>query len=314
MNRLSVIVPAFNEEKNIEPVALRIHAALQAAEIPFELIFVDDGSTDGTWGSICRCRREHPWIAAVRFSRNFGKEAAILAGLEKAAGACCAVLDSDLQHPPEKLVDMYRLWESGVMIVEGVKRSRGRENPVHGLFARAFYRIMSSATHIDMARASDFRLLDRAVADELVRMPERNTFFRALSSWVGYRTATVEYDVEERLSGRSKWSASALVHYAFRNVISFSSAPLRFIAYLSVASLLLTFVMAVQTLIRYLMGQSVDGFTTVILLLLILGSILLLSQGIISVYLAKMFEEIKARPRYLIETYLPVDRKGEEDA
>ena len=301
---LSVIVPALNEERNIEPAARRIRDILLDAGISYELIFVDDGSRDATWERICRCRREDPRIAGVRLSRNFGKEAAILAGLEKACGECSVVLDCDLQHPPETIVEMVRLWEDGVMVVEGVKRSRGKENPVHGFFSRLFYRIMSAATHVDMARASDFRLLDRKVVQELLAMPERNTFFRALSSWMGYRTATVEYDVAERLHGKSKWSVSKLVRYAIQNMISFSSAPLRFIACLSAVSLLLTFILGVQTLVRFLMGHSVDGFTTVILLILMLGTLLLVSQGIMSLYLAKMFEEIKARPRYLVAAYL----------
>ena len=311
---LSVIVPALNEAQNIEPTVRRVREVLRSAKIPYELIFVDDGSSDDTWERICRVRREDSRIAGIRFSRNFGKEAAILAGLEKAGGACSVILDCDLQHPPETMVEMYRLWEDGAMVVEGVKRSRGKENRLHGFCAGVFYRIMSAATHVDMSRASDFRLLDRKVAEELLAMPERNTFFRALSSWVGYRTETVEYDVGERLYGKTKWSVSALVRYAIRNMIAFTSAPLRFIAYLSAASLLLTFILAVQTLIRFLMGRSVDGFTTVILLILLLGTLLLISQGIMSLYLATMFEEIKARPRYLIAAYLRAEGcEGEEE-
>ena len=184
---LSVVLPAFNEQASIQRAAETITGILSAERIPHELIFVDDGSKDGTWDTIQAQTVPFPQVRGVRFSRNFGKEAAIFAGLAQSAGACTVVLDCDLQHPPEKIVEMYRLWEQGYQVIEGVKLSRGKENPLHTLAAKGFYSIISRATGIDMSRASDFKLLDRRAVDTLLAMREKNAFFRALSSWIRLR-------------------------------------------------------------------------------------------------------------------------------
>ena len=201
MKLLSVVLPSYNEELNIQRTIDRLSAVLQEASIPYELIFVNDGSRDETWTMIQKAWQERDDVIGIDFSRNFGKEAAILAGLAHANGSCCAVIDCDLQHPPEKLVEMYRLWEQGYDLIEGVKRSRGKESFLHKLCAGGFYWIMSYVTHVDMSRASDFRLMDRKVVDALVSMPERGIFFRALSSWVGFKSTTIEFDVQEREIG-----------------------------------------------------------------------------------------------------------------
>ena len=224
---LSVVLPAFNEEEMAPRAADVISALLEQAQIPHELIFVDDGSRDRTWARIQEKSRALPQVRGVRFSRNFGKEAAIFAGLAQARGACCVVLDCDLQHPPEKIVDMYRLWQQGYQVVEGVKVSRGKESPLHTLAVRCFYRAMSGSTGLDMSRASDFKLLDRRAVDVLLAMREKNAFFRALSSWIGFSTAQVEFQVREREAGRSKWSLRSLFRYALTNLAAFSTAPLQ---------------------------------------------------------------------------------------
>ena len=199
---LSVVLPAYNEEESVPLAARTIGGLLAEADIPYELLFVNDGSRDHTWLAIQKAAEQDPRVRGIRFSRNFGKEAAIFAGLAQARGACCVVLDCDLQHPPEKILEMYRLWQDGWQVVEGVKISRGRENPVHTFAARTFYRFLSGATRIDMSRASDFKLLDRRAVDVLIAMREKNAFFRALSSWIGFSTAQVEFQVREREAGR----------------------------------------------------------------------------------------------------------------
>ena len=177
---LTVVLPAYNEEASV-PKAARVLASLLAQEdIPFELMFIDDGSRDGTWKAIQAQTKEDPRVRGVRFSRNFGKEAAIFAGLAQARGDCVAVMDCDLQHPPEKVPEMYRLWQHGYQVVEGVKVGRGRENPLHTLAARTFYSAISGAMGVDMSKASDFKLLDRRAVDTLLAMREKNAFFRAL--------------------------------------------------------------------------------------------------------------------------------------
>ena len=211
---LSVILPAYNEEKMISVAAETLAGILDKAVIPFELLFVNDGSRDGTWKEICAARERDSRVCGICFSRNFGKEAAMFAGLEKSRGDCCVVLDCDLQHPPEKIVEMYRLWEQGYEVVEGIKEDRGQETGFRRFAANSFYGIISKATGIDMASSSDFKLLDRKVVDTLNAMPERNVFFRALSFWVGFKKAEVTYDVRERTAGESKWSTRSLVKYA----------------------------------------------------------------------------------------------------
>ena len=290
---LSVILPAYNE-KDMIPVAAETLAG----------ILVNDGSTDGTWDAICRAREKDPRVCGICFSRNFGKEAAMFAGLEKARGDCCVVLDCDLQHPPEKIVEMYRLWEQGYEVVEGIKEDRGQETGLHRFAANSFYGLISRATGMDMASSSDFKLLDRKVVDTLNAMPERNVFFRALSFWVGFRRAEVKYDVRERTAGESKWSTRALIKYAVTNIGSFSSAPLHLITVMGVIALIVAIVFSVVSLVQKLMGVALGGFTTVIILLLLFGSLIMISLGIIGYYIARIYEEVKGRPRYVIEEFL----------
>ena len=209
-------------------------------------------------------------------------------------------MDCDLQHPPEVLVSMYRLWEQGYEVVEGVKRSRGKESTIHRACAGLFYKMMSKAVKIDMSRASDFKLLDRKAVDALLEMPEKNAFFRALSSWIGYRSTSVEFDVQERTEGESKWSTWSLIKYAVTNVVAFSTAPMQFVTVAGIFTFLFAIVLGIESLVRYFTGHAVEGFTTVILLILIVGSLIMMSLGIIGYYISKIYEEVKGRPKYLI--------------
>lgn len=297
---LSIVIPAYNEEKMIWKTTEVVSGIMEREKIPFELVFVNDGSRDQTWEMIEKAAEKNKHVTGIRFSRNFGKESAIFAGLANAEGDCIAVMDCDLQHPPETLVEMYRLWEQGYEVVEGVKRSRGKESVLHRASAGMFYKIMSKAVQIDMSRASDFKLMDRKAVEALLSMPERNAFFRALSSWVGYRTTSVEFDVQERTEGESKWSTWSLIKYAVRNIVGFSSAPLQMITVAGVLTLFFAIVLGIQSLVKYFCGHALEGFTTVILLLLIIGSLIMLSLGIIGIYIAKIYEEVKGRPRYFI--------------
>ena len=283
------------------PVATaRLAEILGGAAIDYELLFVDDGSKDGTWQAIQRCAAEDKHVVGVHFSRNFGKESAMFAGLETAKGDCVVVIDCDLQHPPEKIVEMYRLWEQGYEVVEGIKADRGEETGLHRFAANSFYGIISRATGMDMASSSDFKLLDRKVVDTLNALPERNVFFRALSFWVGFKKAEVRYRVQERTEGESKWSTKSLIRYAITNITSFSSAPLHMVTVMGFITLIVAVVFGVISLVQKLTGVAQPGFTTVILLLLLIGSFLMISLGIIGFYLARIYDEIKGRPRYII--------------
>ena len=306
---LSIVIPAYNEEKMILKTTEVVSGIMEREKIPFELVFVNDGSRDQTWEMIEKATEKNTHVTGIRFSRNFGKESAIFAGLANAEGDCIAVMDCDLQHPPETLVEMYRLWEQGYEVVEGVKRSRGKESVLHRASAGMFYKIMSKAVQIDMSRASDFKLMDRKAVEALLSMPERNAFFRALSSWVGYRTTSVEFDVQERTEGESKWSTWSLIKYAVRNIVGFSSAPLQMITVAGVLTLFFAIVLGIQSLVKYFCGHALEGFTTVILLLLIIGSLIMLSLGIIGIYIAKIYEEVKGRQRYFIARKISGQKK-----
>lgn len=239
-------------------------------------------------------------LRALTFLETLGKESAIFAGLSYANGDCCAVIDCDLQHPPEILLEMYKKWQEGYEVVEGVKASRGKESFLHKIAAKRFYSFISSATKIDMSRASDFKLLDRKAVNILRSMPEKHIFFRALSSWVGFKTTSVEFDVQERNAGDSKWTTSSLVKYAITNITSFSTAPMQLVTFTGILFLLFSIILGIQSLYKNFTGQSLEGFTTVILLLLIIGSVIMLSLGIVGYYIAKIYEETKNRPRYIV--------------
>ena len=300
---LSIILPTYNEEQNIETTYKAIRDVMLPAGIELELVYVNDGSRDRSFEIISELSKtvQDVRIIGVSFSRNFGKEAAILAGLAHATGDVCAVMDCDLQHPPETLLSMYNLWEQGYEVIEGVKRSRGKESPIYRGFAKLFYKLISKAAGVDMARASDFKMMDRKVVDQYINLPERNIFFRSLSAWMGYKSISVEFDVKERASGKSKWSLDSLVNYAVGSISSFSTAPMQLITLFGVVFFFFSIILGIQSFAKWVSGEALEGFTTVILLLLIVGSMIMLSLGIIGYYLSKIYEEIKARPRYIVD-------------
>ena len=297
---LSVIIPAYNEELNIELAAETVTGLLKKEQIECEIIFIDDGSKDKTYEKICQCAEKYSEVRGLTFSRNFGKEAAIYAGLQESKGDCAVVLDCDLQFPPEKMLEMYSLWQEGFEVVEGVKADRGRESLFYKLFAKSFYKLMSYFVGVDMQSTSDFKLIDRKVIDALLSLPERNTFFRALSFWSGFKSTQIEFVVRDRENGKSKWSFKGLAKYAISNVTSFTTAPLQLITVFGSILLLFMGGMSIQTLVRFFLGQSAEGFTTVILLLLLIGGSLMMALGIIGYYIARIYEEVKGRPRYII--------------
>lgn len=300
MALLSIVLPAYNEEENISNTVRVLVELLEQEGIDYELIFVSDGSRDGTFLEIQKAAAGNLRVKGAEFSRNFGKEPAIFAGLGMAGGDAVIVMDCDLQHPPETIPEMWRLWQDGAEVVEGVKKSRGREGLGYKLSAGLFYKIMSRLIRIDMNASSDFKLLDRKAVDVLLGLPERNTFFRALSFWTGFRRETVCYEVRERQFGKSRWSFFSLMKYALMNVTSFSTLPLQLVTVMGLVSILFSLVLFVQTFVKYLSGTAVEGFTTVILLILIIGGFLMLSLGIIGHYIARIYEEVKGRPKYII--------------
>lgn len=300
MSLLSIVLPSYNEEQNIVNTGKVLSELMEKNGIDYELVFVSDGSKDNTYAEICKLEQMNSHVKGAEFSRNFGKEAAIFAGLELASGDAVVVMDCDLQHPPEVILQMVEKWKAGAEVVEGIKNSRGKENIFHKAFANIFYGIMSSLIKIDMKSSSDFKLLDRKVVNALLEMPEKETFFRALSFWVGFKKESVYYDVRERQFGSSKWSFGSLVRYAISNVTGFTTLPLKFVSWFGVIFVILGVGLGIQTLVKFCMGTAVEGFTTVILLLLMTGGLIMVSLGIIGNYIARIYEEVKGRPRYII--------------
>lgn len=308
---LSVIIPAYNEQENISNTSQVISGILDEAAIEFEIVFVDDGSKDNTWTEICSVSKVDHRVRGVRFSRNFGKEGAIFAGLRAVTGECAVLIDCDLQHPPELIPKMYRMWESGAEVVEAVKASRGREGLLYKLFAKSFYKIMKSSSGINLDGASDFKLLDRKAVDALNEMPERLTFFRALSSWVGFNTEKIEFDVKPRAAGKTKWNFRKLFRFALNSITSFTDIPLHLITGVGVVFGIFAVILGIQTLINYFCGNAQEGFSTVILLILIVGACVLIGIGVIGFYMSKIYEEIKQRPRYIVAERVGLEnRKG----
>lgn len=305
---LSIIIPAYNEEDMIPITYKTIKKVMQENDIPFEIVFVDDGSKDNTYACINELVKNGATdVRGISFSRNFGKEAAIFAGLKEAQGECCVVMDCDLQHPAEVVPSMYSLWKEGYEVVEGVKTDRGTEGFLHKAFAKMFYSIISNLSEIDMKDTSDFKLLDRKAVDSLLDMPERAPFFRGMSQWIGFKSTRVYFEVADRQLGESKWSVSALVRYAIHNICVFSSKPMLLVTWMGILFVIMGFVAALESLYRYFWGTAAAGFTTVICLICIASGFIMISLGIIGYYISQIYEEIKARPRFIVSRRCAAD-------
>jgi glycosyltransferase involved in cell wall biosynthesis len=297
---LSIVAPVYNEGAGVDAFVSRLTEILSAEELRWEFVLVDDGSTDDSWARVAKLSAADARVRGVQLSRNFGKEAAVLAGLEHAEGDAVIVIDADLQHPPTVIPTMVQCWRDGADVVEAVKRDRTGQSLANRLAARLFNTLFTRLTRVDLVNATDFRLLARPAVDALLRMPEHSSFFRGTSSWIGFRRASVEIAIDPRSGGATRWSAKALFRLAVNGLTSFTSAPLHLVTLGGFAFAAFALVLGVQTLVRWIQGDSVAGFPTVILVLLVMGTFILLGLGIIGEYLARVHEEVRARPRYLV--------------
>jgi len=297
---VSVIIPFFNEQTQIPLTIDTVRAVLDSTGETYEIIAVDDGSSDGSGDLLKSLAAAQPHMRVLAFSRNFGKEAALCAGLDAAAGDAVIVMDGDLQHPPRYIPEMLRLWREGYRVVEGVKAARGRESLMSRLNAALFYKTFARFSGYQLTNASDFKLLDRRVVNEWKQLGERETFFRALSSWLGFKRTTFSFEVAPRIRGDSKWSLFQLLKLSVNAITGFSAKPIYGVAILGGILLLIFLVLGIQTLVHYFLGQSIAGFTTVILLQLLIGGCVMSGLGLIGIYVGRIFEEVKARPRYIV--------------
>jgi len=301
-------MPVFHEGVQLSSFLAAVRSAISQCNLPYELVLVDDGSPDDTWRTITDEAKECHVIRALRLSRNFGKESALCAGLEHARGDAVIVMDADGQHPASLLPDMVRMWQSsGADIVEAVKRKRGTESLSSKLGALLFYFTLNKLSGFHFKGASDFKLMNRKAIDAWLKMHERNVFFRGMTVWMGFTTVQIPFEVVPRSAGQSTWSVLKRLKLALIGITAFSSFPLHLVTFAGLIFLSLSVVLGAETLYLKLTNRAVSGFATVILLELIIGSFLMISLGIIGEYLARIYEEVKGRPRYIVAESIESD-------
>lgn len=298
----SVVIPAYNESLGIERAVTQVAEILSTCTRDWEIIVVDDGSRDQTYQKICRLSQAEPRIKAIALSRNFGKEGAMFAGLEHATGRAIITIDADLQHPPKLIPELLEKWRNGAQIVHAVKRTRQEESIGKKATAYFINKMISSLGGINVHNSSDFKLLDKEIVDIIIhKLPERERFYRGITSWLGFSEEYIYFDVENRQDDESKWSFWTLLELSITALTSFTSLPLRIVTILGIATLFLGFAVASEAIWSLIKGQAVSGFATTIISLLLIGSFIMISLGIIGEYIAKIYEEVKRRPLYLMK-------------
>jgi glycosyltransferase involved in cell wall biosynthesis len=310
---LSIVIPVYNEDAVLPSLLPQITASLDQIDLEHEIIIVDDGSVDGTWQFLTEESERRDDLTLIRFSRNFGKEAAIMAGLNHSTGDAAIVLDADLQHPPRMLIEMAEIWSTGEVDIIHAVKSEDRNAPrLDRITSNLFGRLFNRMTGYEIRGATDYKLLDRRVIDVLTGLKDYNLFFRGTTLWLGFRHRELYFELGNRRGGLSKWTSMSRLRLGISAITSFTALPLHLMTIVGGTSLLFAIVMAINTLKNKIQGVAVEGFTTVILLVLIFGSIITLSLGVIGAYLSKIHDEVRERPRYLVdETVLPRRKGGE---
>ena len=293
---LSLVVPAFNEEEAMEQSFERTYRAMSSIGYPFEIIYIDDGSRDRTWEIISRLAREHEEVKALRFSRNFGHQLAVTAGMDEAKGDAVIIMDADLQDPPEVIADMVKAWEQGADIAYGKRMHRKGETAAKKFTAWCYYRLLNfmSAYPIPLD-TGDFRLLDKAVADEFKVLREHNRFLRGMSAWLGYNAVPVEYVREERCAGKTKYTLKKMLRLAADGIFGFSSRPLTLIGWAGIALLGLIATIACAAV------TGVPGWLWAVCALVLLDGVILCAMGVQGAYTQRIYDEVKGRPLYIIK-------------
>jgi len=305
MRSVTIVIPVYNEAQSIQENLKEIlKYARETEDISARILVVNDGSADNTAELVYELSVSEKEIDILSLNRNFGKEAAIKAGLDHASGDAVIVMDSDLQHPPRLLPQMIELWKQGADVVECSKTGCENKTFIQAVLRNFFFIVFELPTGLTIRDQSDFKLLDRKVVAEYCRLPEHTRFFRGLIRWMGYSSAQIYFDVPERSGGNSSWSLLRLARYAVSAIVSFTSFPLHIISGCGLLTFLLSMVFGSKALLDKLSGNAVDGFTTVILLILFIGSALMFSIGLIGIYIAQIYDEVKSRPPYI------VSRKG----
>ena len=298
---ISFVIPAYCEGQSLRRCVAAVQNEGIATGCTHEIILIDDGSKDETWEVIQDEARKSPIVRGFRFSRNFGKESALCAGLEMSRGQAVIMLDADMQHPPSLIPTMVRTWrETGANIVEAVKSSYEQESLVGRLRRGAFYVILSKFSGFDLSKASDFKLIDQQVRSAWLKMGEKNVFFRGMIAWLGFNREEVTFVVPEREGGKSKFSFFRLLRLAITGVTAFSALPMHLATLVGAIFMVFGVLMGIYAVILKMSGKAVEGFTTVIILQLLIGSLTLLTLGIIGEYIGRIYDEVKHRPRFIV--------------
>ena len=305
MEKLSIVVPCYNEAETIRPFlsASQLVEDQMSTELSFDYIFINDGSKDETLVVLRQVSKEFENVHFLSFSRNFGKEAALLAGLEEADGDYVTVMDADLQDPPEMLLDMYPKIKEGYDVVGTRRVNRKGEPPIRSFFSKLFYKVMNSVSSAKMVDGTrDFRLMTRQVVDSILKLNEVNRFSKGIFAWVGYNVTYLPYENRERVAGQTSWTFWTLLRYSIDGFVNFSEAPLNLAIWAGFASFVLSLLGILFVVVRKLtVGGSISGWASLVTIILLLGGLQLLALGIIGKYLAKIFLETKKRPIYIIK-------------
>jgi len=299
---LSIVIPFFNEDEVLTSCHQRLLAVLDDLSQPCEIIYVDDGSSDKSWSQVIKFTAANHVIRCIKLSRNFGKEAAMTAGMANTRGRAVILLDADLQDPPELIPQMVSEWESGFDVVNMQRKERHGENWLKRSTAYLFYKVINRLADIEMPRnVGDFRLLDRKVVDVINELPERNRFMKGLLSWPGFNTCTLQFDRDARQAGTTKWNYAKLIHLAFEGITSFSIRPLRIATAAGVVTSIISVMMAILLVSKTLFwGDAVAGYPSLMTVVLLLGGIQLLSIGLMGEYVGRLFIESKQRPNFIV--------------
>ncbi|HWO27054.1 MAG TPA: glycosyltransferase family 2 protein [Kofleriaceae bacterium] len=306
---ISLVAPAYNEARNLPELLASVVPVLESLGEPWEIVFVDDGSRDDTIGCLLAARSQEPRIKVVSLARNFGKDVALSAGLRHARGRAVIPIDSDGQHPPELIPQMVARWRAGADMVVGVRSKRAEEGLVRRTLARSYYGLMRRMTNVEIPpNAGDYRLIDRKIVDVINEMPERCRFMKGIFAWPGFKTEFIEFQANVRGGGRSRWSLFKLWRFALDGLFSFSTVPLKIWTYIGGLAAMGAFVYLLITLAQTLIfGVDVPGYASLLIVTLFLGGLLLLSNGIQGEYLARIFEEVKGRPLFVVSRTWGVD-------
>jgi len=299
------VAPVYNEEETLPVFYERMTAVMEGLGEPYELVLINDGSRDGSYRALCALRDDDPRVVVVDFSRNFGHQIAISAGLDYARGEAVIIIDSDLQDPPEVIPELAATWRRGAEVVYAQRRGRPGETRFKLLTAAAFYRLIRRLTSVDIPRdTGDFRLLDRKVVDTLVAMKEHHRFMRGLSVWVGFRQEAVHYDRQERYAGETKYPLSKMVRFAIDAITGFSYVPLQLATTLGFVLAGLSLLGIVLAVVLRLLDVAIQGQTTTLIAVLLLGGIQLIFLGVIGEYLGRIYDEVRGRPLYIVRETL----------